>query len=264
MTLISRRCRLLTFAWVMVVCWVFSGCAGFQPIPGQKEITPEAGKLLERLSKQNATPIRFKGYGKYHLKSPDGKFSGRMAWAVIQPDLFRAEILDMTGRPFTTIASDGQWLYIHLKAENQFYKKPSTKATFKRVMGTPVTVKDIILFLSGRIPIHAHQTAQVRPGGGGPGEGPILVLRGKWNRLVEEVHFDKDTLSPLQVVIYTGSGALSYQVDIGGSLYREGYSFFRTLSFSDGHYSGLKMTLDRLWPNIELSPSIFKLRNPYS
>lgn len=253
-----------SFAWVMVIGWVFSGCAGFQPIPGQKEITPEAGKLLERLSKQNATPIHFKGYGKYRLYSPDGKFSGRMAWAVIQPDLFRAEILDMTGRSFTTIASDGQWLYVHLKAENQFYKKSSTKATFKRVMGTPVTVKDTIVFLSGRIPIHTYQKARVRPGGE-PGEetGPILVLRGKWNRLVEEVHFDKDTLSPLRVVIYSGSGAFSYQVDIGGPLHREGYSFFRTLSFSDGHHSGLTMTLDKLWLDIELPASIFKLRNPY-
>ena len=265
LTFVSHRNRLSIFAWVMAFCWVLSGCAGLQPVPGKKVISPEAEKLLGRLSSQTAPPTHLKGFGRYRLKSSEGKFSGRMAWAIVQPDLFRAEILDITGRPFTTLANDGQWLYVHLKTENQFYKKFSTQATFKRVIGAPVTVKDIIAFLSGRIPIHAYQTAQVRPGGDGPGEaaGSILVLKAKWNRRVEEIHFDKDTLSPRQVVFYGGSGAFSYQVDIGEPFDWKGYPFFRDLSFQNRHGNGLMISLDRLWPDVELSPSIFKLLNPY-
>ncbi len=254
------RYRRSAFVWGMVIGLIFSGCAGKQPVPGRADISPEAEKLLERLSGQNVTPIRFKGYGKYRLELPDGKFSGRMAWAVIQPDLFRAEILDVTGRPFTTIASDGQWVYAYFKAEHQFYKKPSAQATFTRVMGAPVTVKDIIGFLSGRIPIHPHQKAQVRPSE----KALILVLRGKWNRLVEEVYFDRDTLVPVRIVMYSRAGVFSYQVDIGGQIHRESYSFFRDLSFQNSRHHGFRITLDRVWPNVELAPSVFKLRDPHS
>lgn len=254
------RYRLSIIVWAMVLGGIIGGCAGRQAVFGRKDISPEAEKLLDRLSRQQTTPDRFKGYGKYRLELPDRKFSGRMAWAVIQPDLFRAEILDVTGRSFITIANDGQWFYAYFKAEHQFYKKPSAKATFKHVIGAPVTVKDIIRFLSGRIPIHPHQTAQVRPGE----KELILVLKGKWNRLVEEVYFDRKTLAPVRVVMYSSAGVFSFQVDVGGLLQRKGYSFFRDLSFQDSRHHGLRVTLDKVWCNVKLAPSIFKLRDPHS
>ncbi len=254
------RYRRSIFVWVMVLGGIIGGCAGRQVVSGKGDISPEAEKLLERLSRQQTIPNPFKGYGKYRLELPDGKFSGRMAWAVIQPDLIRAEILDVTGRSFITIANDGQWFYAYFKAENQFYKKPSAKATFKRVIGAPVTVKDIIGFLSGRIPVHPHQTAQARTGE----KELILVLKGKWNRLVEEVYFDRETLAPVRVVMYSSAGVFSYQVDIGGLLQRKGYSFFRDLSFQISRHHGLRVTLDKVWCNVKLAPSIFRLRDPHS
>ncbi|RTZ97430.1 MAG: hypothetical protein DSY90_07380 [Deltaproteobacteria bacterium] len=258
-----RRYRLFIFIQAMVLAWIFSGCAGPRPVPGEKDISRKAGKLLEKLSRQEASPDRFKGYGRYSLDSPDGRFSGRMAWAVKQPDMFRAEILDVSGRPYTTLASDGKWLYIHLKAENKFYKKPGTQATFSRVIGVPVTVRDIVVFLSGRVPVHAYQAAQVQAGGAtGVRKGPVLFLRGKWNRPVEEIHFDGDTLSPVRVVMYSRTGAFAYQVDISGRLQPEptAYTFFQTLLFQDSEHHGIKIIADRLWPDVELPPSIFTLK----
>ena len=237
---------------------LFTGCAGWQRLPDEREVTPEAQGLLDRLARQNITLTHFKGLGAYRLKGPQGLISGRMGWACIRPDRFRTDILDFSGRPFTTIASNGQWLYARLRGENQIYKKPSTGTTFKQIIGTPVTVKDMIAFLSGRIPIQAYRQAQVRSNGE---QDPVLILKGKWNRLVEEIYFHKETLLPRRVVIYADSGATAYQVDIGPRFNQDGFSFFRTLAFNDDQKNGLEITMDKLWLVADLPASIFELKN---
>jgi len=245
-------------ALVLVISvWLLTGCADWQRLPSEKEVTPEARKLLDHLARQNNTLTHFKGLGTYRLKGPQGLISGRMGWACIRPDRFRTDILDFSGRPFTTIASNGQWLYARLKGEIQ--KKSSTGTTFKRIIGTPVTVKDMIAFLSGRIPIQAYRQARVRSG---HEQGPVLILKGKWDRLVEDVYFHKETLMPRRVVIYAESGETAYQVDIGPRFNQDGYSFFRTLAFNDDEKNGLEIKLDKLWLVADLPASIFELQNP--
>jgi len=237
---------------------LFTGCTGWQRLPGEKDVAPEARELLDRLAMQNITLTHFKGLGAYRLKGPQGLISGRMGWACIRPDRFRTDILDFSGRPFTTIASNGQWLYARLRGENRIYKKPSTGTTFKQIIGTPVTVKEMIAFLSGRIPIQAYRQAQVKSNGE---QGPVLILKGKWNRLVEEIYLHKETLLPRRVVIYADSGVTAYQVDIGPRFNQDGFSFFRTLAFNDDQKNGLEITLDKLWLVADLPASIFELEN---
>ncbi len=249
----------------LVAGWIICGCAGRIPAPGERRISPAAEKWLGTLAGQSAAPVRFKGCGRYRLKTADGTFSGRMAWAVIRPDRFRAEILDLTGRPFTTVASDGRWLYADLKAEKKFYKKSGTRALFKHVAGLPATVEEMATLLSGRVPVHAWQAADVGSRGPSADEtpGPVLVLKDKWNRRLEEIWFDAATRAPVRMIMYTAAGLFAYQVDFGDRLQREGHAFFRKLSFHNGDGTGLTIRTDRVWPDAELSPAIFTLRNPY-
>ena len=248
----------LTAVVIVISIWLFTGCAGWQRLSGEMEVTPEAREILDRLARQNITLTHFKGLGAYRLQGPRGLISGRMGWACIRPDRFRTDILDFSGRPFTTIASNGQWLYARLRGENQIHKKPSTGTTLKRIIGTPVTVKDMISFLSGRIPVQAYREARVRSDGE---QGPVLILKGKWNRPVEEVYFHKKTQSPMRVVIYADSGATAYQVDIGARFNQNGYFFFRTLAFNDDQKNRLEMTLEKLWFVDDLPASIFEIEN---
>lgn len=254
-----RRSFLPTALVIAISIWILTGCAGRQHLPDEKNVSPEARKLIDRLVGQNTTLTHFKGLGTYRLKGPAGLISGRMGWACIRPDQFRTDILDFSGRPFTTIASNGQWLYVRIRGENQIHKKPGTGATLKRIIGTPVTVKDMVAFLSGQIPILTYQQAQVKSGGD---QSPVLILKGKWNRLVEEVYFHKETLSPRRVVIYAGSGASAYQVDIGPRFNQGGHSFFKTLVFNDSEKNKLEITLDKLWIVTDLPASLFELNNP--
>ena len=243
----------------MISVWLLTGCAAYQRLPDEKEVTPEARDLIDRLDRQNITLTHFKCLVTYRLKGPRGLISGRMGWACIRPDRFRTDIFDFSGRPHTTIASDGQWLYARIRGENKIKKKSVRGTTIKHIIGTPVSAKDMIAFLSGRIPIQAYRSAQVRTS---HEQGPVLVLKGKWNRLIEEVYFHKQTLSPRRMAIYTDSGATAYQVDIGPRFTQKGYSFFQTLAFKDGQQNALEMTLKKLWLVENLPASIFKLELP--
>ncbi len=241
-----------------VAVWIMSGCVGWQQRPTKMDVSPAAQVMIERLAGQNHTLSQFKGLGAFHLNGTEGRLSGRMGWACIRPDRFRAGIFDFGGRPITTVASDGSRIYFRLRGEEKIHQKSARKANLEHLTGTPVAIGDMIAFLSGQIPIHAYQKARVIDSE----NGPALTLTSRRGHRVETVYFYEDGVSPRQVRMYTRTGADLYQVDIGRPSRHNGYEFFSTLTFSEGQDNHLKIKLDKIWVVDHLPVSIFTLKNP--
>lgn len=254
-----RRFFLSPSSLVVIIAFsIFHGCTGL-PRKSEKDTSPLAQALIHQLSQQNTNPPQLKGLGGYRLVNAEGRISGRMGWACRRLDQFRADILDFGGRPAATIASDGRWLYARIKGERKIHKRSSTAAVFRKMIGSPVSANEIIAFLSGRVPLRKHQTAVVSVG---KDQGPILILKGNSNRLLEEVYFNKDTSSPERVVVFAKSGGVAYQVDLGLPAEQDGYTFFQTLSFSTKNGNRFDLQVDKMWFDVDFSNSLFELKDP--
>ncbi len=248
----------LTILVTALALLLVAGCAGLQ-IKTKQEITPQAKVLIDRLAQQNEHILQLKGLGSYRLVNADGPMSGRIGWACRRPDRFRTDILDLGGRPAATIASDGQWLYVRFKGERKIYKRSKASAVLKKTIGSPVSIKEITAFLSGRVPLFDYQIAQVRAAG--DDQGPVLSLKRKPNQLSEEVFFNADASAPRRVVFYTKSGKVAYQVDLVFSKEQGEFAFFQNLSFSTKSGNRFNLRVDKLWLGTDLPNSLFDLND---
>lgn len=246
----------------LAACGTLDRIAG----PGTDSSSPgtssETQNLLSALEERNATLRTFKGVGRLTLWQ-DGVIQTRQraAWAGQIPDSFRMVIL-ASGRPVIKLAGNGEWLYYHdlRRSPSVFNKIPVLNGSLKRLVQIPITSDDLLALLTGRIPVHRHHSARLIRHE--TDEDDVLVLK-KWYRIREKIYFTKDTTIPYKVDVFDRVGSLQYSAQLDRIEQIDGFHIPMQITIADGKaQSGIRLAVDRYWPNIPVTESMFVLFPP--
>ncbi|HUV76643.1 MAG TPA: DUF4292 domain-containing protein [Desulfobacterales bacterium] len=269
---------------LFIVTFFLSACTILAPRVSERPKDPialEAEKTLSTLKNQNLKLKTFKGVGNIKFRGSKKKdVAGRIAWVASAPDRIRISLSSVSGQPMISVASDGQWLYLISHSSGDFYKKPATASSMKRLFTIPVKTEDMVDILAGRVPIHSYDSAvltdnrsqvysteghmvSTRNGGEGSGQnGYVLVLKKKWGDILEKIYLDEKKKNVHKVEMFDATGTLAYRVEFDGMRAINGYRVPSRLLISNSDGSGFQLDVDRYWPDASVSPSVFVLTPP--
>jgi hypothetical protein len=255
----------------LLLCSVLyiSSCAGlsdiisiniFVPVQTPDSCEPEAGRLLSALKDKNRNIKTFKGTGRMTFSGKNRDLiSADIAWVAEDKDKFSLVLRDILGRPIASLAADGEWIYFVSHADSTFYKKHSDNAGLEGFISMPVRIKDVILLLSGRVPVYEFDSAVVA---GAENGQCILVLKKKWFGIAEKIYFGRDCQDATGVEIFGTGGDLVYRASFEGEKKVEEYHIPSRLVVSNDTGDYLRLDIERFWADVPVSRSAFVLNPP--
>jgi len=224
-------------------------------------ITPEiaapksnAEHLLARLYNRNQDLKTFKGIGSIRIWDAAGSQRARIAWLGDVDGRLRVEILGPSGRPLMKVAYDGECLYFYSIDSNGVHKRRARNPSLVQVIDIPVTIKELLYFLSGRFPIYDHGRVElIKAGAAQPDE---LVLKRFLRGAVEKIALTTDHSAVVSVKIYEWQG-LAYQASLSEYQQRNGFSIPGRITLNSDDAAGLEIRINRYWPNVEIQDQQF-------
>lgn len=255
----------------LLLCSVLyiSSCAGlsdkitiniFGPVQTPDSFEPEAGKLLSALEDKNRNIKTFKGTGRITFSGKNREIiAADIAWVAENKNKITLVLRDILGRPIASLAADGEWVYFISHADNTFYKKHSDNAGLEDFISVPVKIKDVILLLSGRVPVYEFDSAVVA---GAENGRCILVLKKKWTGIAEKIYFGRDCQDAAEVELLGAAGDLIYRASFEGEKDVKGYKIPSRLVVSNDAGDYLRIDIERFWANVPVSRSAFVLNPP--
>jgi len=244
------------FLWILVF-WVI-GCTGFDQadVRSSAPRVLEGQALIERLKRNNSDLKTFKGVGSLRLKNDGNLQTLRVAWMGESPEKLRIEALAISGQPMASFAGDGEWLYFLFHAEKKYYKKRYEKG-FDQFLSIPVHPREMIALLSGKIPVEAHHTVDLINDPDSPGY--ILILKKRWQGIVEKIYLDSEKQEVLKIECFDGQGALSFRVQRDQFQAVTGFNIPFLIHASDNDGSFFELTVQRCWTNVPVDPEGFAI-----
>lgn len=255
----------------LLLCSVLyiSSCAGlsdkitiniFGPVQTPDSLEPETGRLLSALEDKNRDIKTFKGTGRITLSGKNRELiSADIAWVAEDNNKISLVLRDILGRPIASLASDGEWIYFVSHADNTFYKKHSDNAVLEDFISVPVKIKDVILLLSGRVPVYEFDSAAVA---GAENGRCVLVLKKKWTGIAEKIYFGRDCQDAAEVELFGAAGDLLYRASFEGEKDVKEYKIPSRLVVSNDAGDYLRIDIERFWANVPVSRSAFVLNPP--
>jgi hypothetical protein len=250
----------------LILACLMSSCAAIRPSK-EMTVTPvqrtdQVRDLLATLRTQNDALLNFKGIGNIAIRQ-NGllQFDQRVAWIGEKPVKFSIAVL-ISGYPAVKLAADGRWLYyLEVQGQNtQFRKMAASDPDLKRLISIPISVSDVIALLSGRIPLPEFDSVTFVQDT--LNQGPVLVLIDNWWGIRQKIYYDA-TLSRIQRVdVFHRSGSLQYRAEIEGIQRVNGFQVPQRLRLASNDGIDFRLTIQRYWVNVDLSPSVFVLTPP--
>lgn len=256
---------------LLLLCSVMciSSCAGlsdkiatniFGPVQTSGSIEPEAERLLFALQNKNLNIKTFKGTGRMTFSGKNGNsISADIAWVAEGENKISLALRDILGRPLANLAADGEWIYFVSHADNTFYKKHSDNASLENFISVPVKIKDIILLLSGRVPVCEFDSAAVADAEEGR---CVLVLKKKWSGVAEKIYFGRDCQDAAGVEFFDPGGDILYRASFEGEKVVKEYHIPSRLVVSNDAGNYLRLDIERYWADVPVSRSAFVLNPP--
>ncbi|MBW1895259.1 MAG: hypothetical protein JRI91_16445 [Deltaproteobacteria bacterium] len=274
---------------LLIGAFFLSACSSFtdrvSKRPEDIKALSEARELISILENQNRELKAFKGVGRITFwKNNKKDLASNIAWVASAPDRLRVVLRSISGQPIVSFANDGQLFYLFSHAQGQFYKKPATNSTLKKLLSVPIKSDDIVDILAGRVPVNKHNSAvliksapsrrtpanasQQQVNRFNPGEtcvpedGYILVLKKGWGKIHEKIYLDANKKDVRMVEMFGLTGALAYRAEFSGMQKIKGYKVPFRLVLSNDDGSGFQLDVDRFWADVSVSSSMFVLTPP--
>jgi len=269
---------------LFIFTFFFSACTILSPRGFERPKDPmslEAEKIVSTIENQNLKLKTYKGVGNIKFRRNKKKdVAGRIAWMASAPDRIRIVLSSVSGHPMVSVASDGQWLYLNIHTSGEFYRKPATASSMRRLLTVPVKTEDMVDILAGRVPIHSYGSVvltdnrsyvyntedhRVSPRNGSEGSrqnGYVLVLKKKWGDILEKIYLDEKKKNVQKVEMFNPSGTLAYRVEFDRMQVINGYRIPSRLRVSNNDGSDFHLDVDRYWVDAVVPPSVFVLTPP--
>ena len=239
---------------LMAITVLISPGCGLRHVKGSLEALSEANKLLAQIEQKNAGVTSFKGVGRIKFRNQGKLQISRGLWAGIKPHQFRIEILNPARQPAVSIASDGKWLYLLSHRSGKFHKEEAEDADLEKFISAPITINDIVTFLSGGVPLHPFHEAFLKPDSSG--NGYVIVLKKRWRGVIEKIYLDKNKVNVRQVEVYNLNG-LVYRASLQSEDGVRRLPQSIVITNRDG--LALQIDVDKFWMNVPVSTAMFVL-----
>jgi len=255
----------------LLLCSVLyiSACAGlsdkistniFGTVQTPDSYEPEAGRLLSALKDKNRNIKTFKGTGRITFSGKNRDLiSADIAWVAEDKNKISMALRDILGRPIANLAADGEWIYFVSHADNTFYKNHSDNAGLESFISVPIRIKDVILLLSGRVPLYEFDSAAVADAENGM---RVLVLKKKWSGVTEKIYFGRDCQDVSEIEIFGTGGDLLYRATFEGEKKVEEYHIPSRLVVSNDAGDYMRLDIERYWADVPVSRAAFVLNPP--
>ena len=223
--------------------------------------SPEAEALFSRLQSHNSDLRSFKGTGRIRVEDVNGIQQGRLMWAGYGNEKLRLEIIGATGQPVYSFANDGERIYLISHTENRFYSRRSSSANLEKLISLSISVSACLDLLAGRVPVETSLlpvTVQ-----GKADEEQILVLKSSERKAgLEKVYVDTVSGGARQIEAFDKDGDLVYRAEFKRMQHVSGFEVPRELRLSNDSQTSLQLVVERFWPNVPVSESLFVLAKP--
>lgn len=221
------------------------------------DLSPEVREVLFQVENRNPGLNTFKGTGKVSLQGEGILQTARAAWIGDRPDRFRFGILDISGRPATAMAADGEFIYAVSHGRERFYKALSADPDLKRVIGIPVKIRSVIRLLTGGAPVREFRAAEILD----DETGRILVLKDGRGRVVETIWFSRDPMKILAVEMHDPGKEMIYRAEMKDHQSAQGFLLPFVITLSDAE-NRFQLEIDRYWLNPPTPSTAFLLTDP--
>jgi outer membrane biogenesis lipoprotein LolB len=249
--------RILASIIVIGAMALINGCSHmFQP-PMEDAY---ARMLLDGVLQNNSALKQYKGLAGISLQMNGRSQSGRIAFAAVQPDKMRVELLNMLGTPLTSLSGDGDTVTIVTHGNHKRYHFRQTRTALASVIDIPIGIEDLQSLLAGRVPVPPHVSAQLLPGPADTSDA-MLVLKDRWNNVVARLQIDRTTHDIKALQILDNNGALKYQIQWLQWKVVDSFRVPSKLVVESPASQKLILTMDRYWPNAKVPPSTFVLED---
>ncbi len=249
-----------------IVFLLLLGCAGLKD-PGaikpesMSTVSMDPESILAHLEQTNTGLTSFKGIGKIKIWKAGGLQSTRVVWAGYQTEKLRLEILGAGGRPFSSLVYDGSRFSLSLHSERRFYQRHTRRADLSRLISLPVTIRDVLTILAGRVPLLKNATPSLENDPSGK-QLVLLLKKGWFKKQTGKIYLREDMKTVWKYELFQGKESLLYRVEF---LSRKSYGDYQlpdTLLFSDDLQTRIQIKVDNIWPDAKLPPSVFVLKPP--
>ena len=249
---------------LIILSLLITACSSLKHREGGPEPftrSPEAEALFSRLQSQNSNLRSFKGTGRMRMEDANGVQRARLMWAGYQDEKLRLEIMGATGQPVFSFAQDEERIYLISHTENRFYSKRNANANLEELISLPITVSACLDLLAGRIPAEAHLLPMAVQGKGN--EEQILVLKSLDRKKgYEKIYVDASSGNARQIEVFDKDGKLEYRAEFLLMQNVSGFEVPKELRLSNGSQASLQLVVERFWPNVPVSDSLFVLAKP--
>ncbi len=231
---------------------LLSGCfhAGFISKPSDEE----ALQLLSTLLTINSDLLTFKGIGSVKLKSKGQNNAFRLAWAGQSPDKLRLIVL-FSGKQVETFAADGKHIYLKSHTnQHKFIKHRSSNASLKKIINIPVTTKEIIKLMTGKLPLPDYKKATLTKSA----NGWFIELFKPFRGIVGKVYLNNE--KELTGFARTKGERILYSVQLDDFRLLNGFKLPYTIIINTDKAT-CKIICSRYFTNPEVKPEIFILRD---
>jgi outer membrane biogenesis lipoprotein LolB len=258
----SNRRNRTAAVFILLAGFFLSSCSGWG---GRAPDTAEPGeedarRLLSEISHVNDGLNAFKGIGKIRLTHENSLREARVAWIGATNGKLRLEILSFIGQPIASLASDGQWLYIHSHARQRFHKARVSDTGLKSLIDIPISSQDVIDFLTGRTPVRSYRHAALLRDASRP--GVILELKTRWGNVLERIYIHDSRAAVRKVEMFDRLKSLVYGAVFEEMSEVDGFSVPREMTIFTGKGTSVRLSVEKYWSNVPVSPSMFVLQRP--
>ena len=224
----------------------------------------EAETVFETLVRRNQDIKTIKGIGTFYFDHQNERYSSRMAWIGLRQDdqngKIRLEILGPHGQSVASLAANDGTFYFFSHAENRYYKKALTDASLVSYLKIPITVNEMVDFLSGRIPIDGYD--QIALTENESGEGVILYIFKKDPKTVLKIYLDTMQGFVYKAEFVRSVSKYSYQIEFVDPKAIDAFEIPFQIKIVDDKGSNFLLKMDRVWANANVDEGIFTLTRP--
>jgi hypothetical protein len=250
----------------LILACLLSNCAAIRPSKELK-VTPversaQVRGLLNILRTQNDALVNFKGIGNITIMQNGlTQFDQRVAWIGEKPVKFSIAVL-ISGYPAVKLAADGHWLYyLEVRGQDvQFKKISASDPDLKRLISIPISVSDVIAYLSGRVPLVEFDSITFVEGRSN--QGPILLLMDRWWGIRQKIFYNRTLSKVERVDVFSRSGTLLYRAEVDSTQRVNDFQVPQRLKLSTDDGIVFQLNIHRYWVNVDVSPSVFVLTPP--
>ena len=224
----------------------------------------DAQTALEKIHRKNLGVKTIKGVGTFSFDHQNERFASRLAWTGLrqgdQVGKIRLEVIGPHGQPVASLAANETAFYFFSHVERKFYEKALTDRSLETYLKIPITVNEMVNFLSGRIPLdHYDQIALTQNGNG---EGFILYGLKKDSKTVIKLFLDDAKETVYKAEYFHSVSKFSFRVEFIDPKLVDAYKIPFQIKIVDDKGSDFILKMDRVWANATVDESIFTLSQP--